>query len=52
MTAVDASNNPDKVKYYVKSFTATIKLKIGVMLGMLTKVTFSLNDTLLIGIEN
>ena len=29
MTPVDASNNPDKVKYYVKSTKATTKLKVG-----------------------
>ena len=29
MTTVDASNNPDKVKYYVKSTKATPKLKVG-----------------------
>ena len=28
MTPVDASNNPDKVKYYVKSTKETPKLKI------------------------
>ena len=29
MTPVDASNNPDKVKYYVKSNKATPKFKVG-----------------------
>ena len=29
MTPVDASNNPEKVKYYVKSTKATPKLKVG-----------------------
>ena len=29
MTPVDASNNPDKVKYYVKSTKATPKIKVG-----------------------
>ena len=29
MTPVDASNNPDKVKYYVKSTKATTKSKVG-----------------------
>ena len=29
MTQVDASNNPDKVRYYVKSTKATPKLKVG-----------------------
>ena len=29
MTPVDASNNPDKVKYYVKSTKATPKFKVG-----------------------
>ena len=29
MTPVDASNNPDKVKYYVKSAKATPKFKVG-----------------------
>ena len=29
MTPVDASNNPDKVKYYVKSTKSTAKLKFG-----------------------
>ena len=30
MTPVDASNNPDKVRYYVKSTKATPKLKFGI----------------------
>ena len=30
MTPVDASSNPDKVKYYVKSTKATPKIKVGV----------------------
>ena len=29
MTPVDASNNPDKVRYYVKSTEATPKFKVG-----------------------
>ena len=29
MTPVDASNNPDKVRYYVKSNNATPKFKVG-----------------------
>ena len=29
MTPVDASNNPERVKYYVKSTKATPKLKVG-----------------------
>ena len=29
MTPVDASNNPDKVRYYVKSTKATPKFKVG-----------------------
>ena len=29
MTPVDASNNPDKVRYYVKSTKATPKFKLG-----------------------
>ena len=29
MTPLDASNNPDKVKYYVKSTKATPKIKVG-----------------------
>ena len=29
MTTVDASNNPDKVRYHVKSTKATPKLKVG-----------------------
>ena len=29
MTTVDASNNPDKVKYYVKSTNATPEFKVG-----------------------
>ena len=29
MTPVDASNNPDKVKYYVKSTKAAPKFKVG-----------------------
>ena len=29
MTPVDASNNPDKVRYYVKSTKATRKFKVG-----------------------
>ena len=29
MTLVDASNNPDKVRYFVKSTKATPKIKVG-----------------------
>ena len=29
MTPVDASNNPDKIKYYVKSTKATPKFEVG-----------------------
>ena len=29
MTPVDASNNPDKVKYYIKSTQANTKFKVG-----------------------
>ena len=29
MTPIDASNNPDKVKYYVKSTKATPNFKVG-----------------------
>ena len=29
MTSVDASNSPDKVKYFVKATKATPKLKVG-----------------------
>ena len=59
LTPVDTSNNPDRVKFYVNSTKATPKGKPGyaqpksvIMSGMQTNVTFSLTDTLLIGIEN
>ena len=51
MTPVDASNNPDKVRYYVKSTKATPK-KLVIKLQMQINVISSLRDTLLIGIEN
>ena len=52
MTPVDASNNPDKVKYYVKSTKATQNLMLVIMLEMQINVISSLRDTLLIGIES
>ena len=52
MTPVDASSNPVKVKYFAKCTKATPKLKVVIMLGMLTNVTFSLKVTLLTGIQN
>ena len=52
MTPVDASNNPDKVKYYVNSTKATPNLKLVIMLEMQINVISSLKVTLLIGIEN
>ena len=45
MTPVDASNNPEKVRYFISTSTK-IKPK-----GK-PNVTFSLKDTLLIGVEN
>ena len=51
MTPVDASNNPDKNRYYVKSTKATPKLSV-IMLAMQINVISSLRDTLLIGIES
>ena len=59
MTPVDASNNPDKVNYTFsiknikgKTGYAQPELKLVIMSGTVTNVTFSLKDTLLIGIEN
>ena len=53
MTPVDASNNPDKVRYFVKSTKGTHQnLKMVIMLEMQINVISSLRDTLLIGIEN
>ena len=52
MTPVDASNNPDKVRYYVKSTKATPKFKVGDYVKMQINVISSRRDTLLIGIEN
>ena len=55
MTHVDASNNPDKIKYTFNFKNIKPKLKVGdsvIMSGMLTNVTISLKFTLLIGIEN
>ena len=61
MTPVDASNNPDKVKYTF-SFKnikgkpgyaqPKLNLKLVIMLEMQINVIFSLKVTLLIGIEN
>ena len=51
MTPVDASNNPDKVKYNVKS-TKVGYLKLAIMLEMQINVISFLKVTLLIGIEN
>ena len=50
MTPVDASNNPDTVRYYIKSTKATAKLVI--LLEMQINVIYFLKVTLLIGIEN
>ena len=52
MTPVDASNNRDKVRYTITSTKATPKYKLMITLGILIKVTFSLKDIHLIGIEN
>ena len=52
MTPVDASNNPDKVKYYVNSTKATPKFKVGDYVRNKINVISSLKVTLLIGIEN
>ena len=52
MTPVDAPNNPDKVKYYVKSTKATPKIKVGDYGKMQINVISFLKDTLLIGIES
>ena len=55
MTPVDASNNPDKVKYYVKSTKATPKTKatkLVILLEMEINVISFLKVTLLIGIES
>ena len=41
MTPVDASNNPDKVKNYVKSTKATPKLKVGDFVGNADKRNIS-----------
>ena len=52
MTPVDASNNPDKVKYYVIPPKQHQHLKLVIMLKMQINVISSLKVTLLIGIEN
>ena len=52
MTPVDASNNPDQVKYTFSFKNNKPKLKVGDYIRMLTNVTFSLKFTLLIGREN
>ena len=52
MRPVDASNNPDKVKYYVKSTKEHQNLNLVIMSEMQINVISSLRDTLLIGIEN
>ena len=55
MTPVDASNNPDKVKYYVILPKQHQSLKLVIMLEMQISVISSLKVTLLtllIGIEN
>ena len=54
MTPVDASNNPDKVKYTFNFKNIKPKLKVGdyVDAEMQIKAISSLRDTLLIGIEN
>ena len=38
MAPVDASNNPDKVKYYVKSTKATPKVKVVVYVRIADKL--------------
>ena len=57
MTTVDASNNPDKVKYYIsetssqiKSTKATPKLKVGDYVRKADKQISSLREALPIGI--
>ena len=52
MTPIDASNNPDNVRYSFNFKNLKPKLMSVIMPGMLTNVTFSLKDTLLIGSEN
>ena len=52
MTSADASKNPVKVRYYVKSTKATPNLKLMIMLEMQINVISSLRNALLIGIEN
>ena len=52
MTPVDASNDPDEARYSFNFKNIKPKLKSEIMPGMLTNVTFSLKDTLLIGTEN
>ena len=52
LTPVDASYNPDKIRYSISTSTRIKpKLKALIMSGMLINVIFSLKDTLLIGIE-
>ena len=51
MTPVDASNNPDKVKYYVK-YTKTTPKKVGDYVRNADKRNIFSKVTLLIGIEN
>ena len=52
MTPVDASNNPDKVKYsfIYKNITKNLNIKLVIMSEMQINVISSLRDTLLIGI--
>ena len=52
ITPVDASNNPDKAKHNFSLRILNPNLLSVIMLGMLTNLTFSLKDTLLIGIED
>ena len=53
MTPVDASNNPDKVRYIISTSTKVRpKLKVGDYVRKADKKISSLRDILLIGIEN
>ena len=52
MTPVDASNNPDKVKYSFIYRNIKPKLKVVDYVRNADKVISSLRDTLLIGIES
>ena len=51
MTPVDASNNPDKVRYPFNFKNIKLR-KLTMITGRLTNVTFSLKFAILIGIEN